>query len=157
MPLKMDDFCHAAGSFDQIESQVAADVSPFSRSPAATLTTTPEDVAKSAITEHPAKRLKDIVEVREVRRAATGAIDSGVAESIVARSLVAIAKHLEGFGRFFEQLNCVRVPLVFVRMMADCQLAVRGGDFLVGRASRYPKNFVIVTLCRGHLQMSSKR
>ena len=64
-----------------------------------------------------------------------GALDSRMAEAIVACPLVGVVQDLEGLGRFLELGDGLGIARILVRMIFDRQFAIRVGDFL-GRGVR---------------------
>src|ERR1041385_2976922 len=82
--------------------------------------------------------------------AAAGALQSGVAEAIVGRTLLRVAQYavsLAGFLEFFFRGGIVGVA---VRMVALGELAIRALDFLLAGVTAHAEHFVVVALGHRH-------
>jgi hypothetical protein len=91
---------NAAGGFEQIDFQFASNVFAFARPVAAAPSA--KQVAEYAAAKHFAKGFENVLSVVKLMSIA---FHSGVAVAIVARSLVAVRKYFERFGRLLKLHN----------------------------------------------------
>jgi hypothetical protein len=68
-----------------------------------------------------------------------------VPELIVTSSFVGVRKNFVGFGRLFELIDRVGVPLIRIRMVLHGQLAICLGNLILGGRLADPENFVVIT------------
>ncbi len=82
-------------------------------------------------------------------KAATGlAIDTGVAELVVCRTLGGIRQDFVSFARLLELVLGFLIVRVTVGVILHRELTISPFDFLLVRVPGYPENFVIIAL--GH-------
>jgi hypothetical protein len=149
--LVVNGLADAAGRFQQIERDLALDVAAAPRAVAAPAAA--EDIAKHAVAEDIAEGRENVVDVREMRRAA--GIDARVAVAVVARPLVGVAENLKGLGRLFELDDRFVVAGVLVGMVFDGQFAIGVGKLFFRGVAGDSQDLVIVTFGRhcGHGDM----
>lgn len=118
----------------------------------ATSTAAAESIGK------PKKITKNIGEVLEVRgvkatEATLSAANSGMAELVVARALIAVAQDGVSFATLLELLLRIRIIGIAVRVILHRELAIRTLDLDLGGCARDTEDLVIVSLgvrCQGY-------
>jgi hypothetical protein len=123
----------------ELDLEVIAKIRSALRSGAPAAAAEPEDVAESP---------EDVFEAGELGgvEALGGAADAGVAESIVARTLVAVAQDRIGLGRFLELVFGRFVALIAIGMKLERQLAIRALDLLLRGGPGDLEDHVIIAL-----------
>jgi hypothetical protein len=148
MPIEFNRFGNAAGRFKQIDLQLAGDVIPFARPPAAAPRPA-KQIPKNTAPKDIAKRLENVVHIGELMHAP---FHPRMAVSVVPRSLILIPQHFKRFGRLLEFDDGLLAVGIAIRMMLHRQLAIRVGNFFVRGTAPNAKNFVIIAfgLHRSH-------
>jgi hypothetical protein len=93
---------------------------------------------------------EDVAEILESSPAETYtsravAAEPSMTEAIIGRTLFTVAKDSVGFAGFFKLLLCIRIVRIAVGMVLQSELSIGALKFLIGRFSRDPENFVVVT------------
>jgi hypothetical protein len=130
MTLDLNRLSNTPGCFKQVERDFARNVAPLAWPPTSAASPISEQIAEQTSAENISKCFEDVVDIAELMNSA---LNPGVTESIVARSFVVIAKHLERLGCLFEMFSGIRVPGIPVGMKFQRKLAVSVGNlFLAG-------------------------
>ena len=140
---------HPRGGLFERHLKVVAQVGPALRgSPARACGATAEHVAEA---EEVAEYVLDAAEpLRAPARARRSARDARVSEAVVARALLGIGEDGVSLSRLLELLLGLLVAGVFVRVVADCELAVSALYLRLGRAPAQAEDFVVIAF--SHLQ-----
>jgi hypothetical protein len=96
--------------------------------------------------EEVAKDIAEILEGRRIEAACStcGVSNSGMAETVVKRTLLTVSENGVGFTAFFKFFFRVRIVGISIRMKLQGELAVRALDLLIGSASSHAENFVVI-------------
>ncbi len=116
----------SSGLFER-EGNVALDIRATrlaSASPATSTENVPEDPAAKDVAEG----IEDVLHVTEALSASRSA-DPRMPILVVAGSLLRVAQHFVGFGRFLESKRCLVIPGVAIRVKLNGESAVGLSDF----------------------------
>ena len=135
---------HACGRLFERHLQIVAEVCAALRRRAtrARRAAAAENVAEA---EEVAEYVLDAAEaLRAPARAGRRRRDTGVAEAVVARALLGVGEDGVSLGRLLELLLGLLVAGVFVRVVADGELAVGALNLRLVRAPAHAEDFVVV-------------
>jgi hypothetical protein len=125
----------------QFNADVGAQISAALRacSPASSA----KRIAKSKeVTEN----FAEILEGGWIEPSCRSSSDPCVTEAVILRALVLVRKDAVGFARFLELFFRAFVPRIAIRMILHGELAIGALQLLLGAASAYGKDFVIIAL-----------
>jgi hypothetical protein len=94
------------------------------------------------------------VRAEAVRACAIALLESGMAEAVIRRALVAVLQDVIGLADFLELVFGGLVARIAVRMPLHRELAIRRLDLGIGRGARDAECFIVAGL--GHRAFSSQ-
>jgi hypothetical protein len=128
--------------FIKLKMQIFAEIGPTLSAAAATATLS-EDVTE---TKDVAEDVTEILKDRGIESSRTSRVTAhtGVSETVVQRSLLAIGKNCVRLGNLLELIFRFRVIRIAIGVIRHRELAISALDFDVGGHPRDPEHFVTI-------------
>ena len=93
---------------------------------------------------------EDIIHAHTSTSETTGTTHPGVSELVVTAPFIVIAQHIVRLGCLLELLLCLLVTRVLIRMILQCQFAIRFFYFSSIGIFRHAQHFIIISLFHYH-------
>ena len=132
-------------SFFELDGQVFAQIgAPLN--PAAPSASASERISE---TKELAENIAQILKRSriETHTPASRIADSGMAVTVVERSLLRIGQNRVGLGDFLEPLLRIRIVRIAIRMVLHGELPVSALQFLIADRAGHRQHFVIIAFC----------